>query len=130
MTAGYQPGFSLEVFHFDIKHHVTPDVLVSNRRSLPIRKDLECHPDILHLFCDSVSPKSSPRSPIDLEGLLNCLGQLNTILVGFLLVPSLACLDLRNDVRPLLEDPAGPPVEGRLIGNTPRKCKLGGLNWV
>jgi hypothetical protein len=63
-----------EIFHLDVKHHVAVDLLVHILGNLILISDLEGNSNILHLLGDSISPKSVPILPIQLQSLLNSLG--------------------------------------------------------
>jgi hypothetical protein len=65
-----------EILHLDVKYHMTLDESVSRWRFLTVFQNLECDPNILHFFCNSISPICIAIFLINRISFLNCLWKL------------------------------------------------------
>ena len=88
MSPGYEPGLVMEIFHFDIKDHVTMYVLMISQWRDTVCENIKCSTHILHLLLNRIAPKGGTSGTIDGRSFLNSLGEFNPILMSPLVVPS------------------------------------------
>ncbi len=72
----------LKVFHFNVKTHMTWNLLVTNGCSLPIGEYVKSLLDFGHLFGDSIGPKGIAILAVKLKGFFNGSWYFNTKFVG------------------------------------------------
>jgi hypothetical protein len=91
---------------------VTLHILEADRDELAIAKNIKCHLDTFHFMIKIIHQKHGVcSSPIYLKDILHCLGNLDVILVNFLVVPYASYTNLRKNNSTLLQDPANLPVK-------------------
>ena len=95
-----------------------------------IRQDVESNTHIFHLLLNRIAPKGGATGLIDGICLLDCLGDLNPVLVSAFVVSSASALNQGDNTVSLLDDPADPPVKRGFISNLRGKCELSDLKWV
>ena len=120
-------SFPCEI-HLNIKYHVTPNLLISNkvfRLSVPHFLShvtivyCPCDLNFRHFLIDNFPPKVSVSSSINLKIFLDRFRQSNPKFVsGFLI----ARLYLGNDLVPPLDYVRHPPLESRFFGQTICHC--------
>jgi hypothetical protein len=93
MSPGYEPGLATEIFHFDVKNHMTTNVLMIGRWRDTVSKNVKCNTHIFHLLLNRIVPKGSTSGTIDGKSFLNRLGEFNPELMSSLVVSSASALN-------------------------------------
>ena len=97
MSPGDESSLAGKVFHFNVKDHVTRDLLVPNWDRLIIGKDFEGNANVLHFLGNAIGPKGIAQLLIDSEGFLDGLRQLNAKFMGPFEVSGITPLNLRDN---------------------------------
>ncbi len=105
MSPGYEPGLTTKIFHFDVKDHVTFDVLMILWWRDTIRENVKGNLHIFHLQFDRITPKGSTSGLNNRISLFHSFGELNPKLVGPLVVSRALVLNQGYNPVSLLEDP-------------------------
>ena len=108
-------SLTTEIFHRQNTDHVALDLLIDVLGNFILIPDAKSNVNIHHLPGYGVSPEGVTILLVQLMGMCNRLGKLNTKLVSLLQIPSLALSDKRNDTVTLLQDLVNPLIERRFI---------------
>ena len=127
MPSGKKPGLSLEVFNLDVKDHVASDMLVSDWVRVSNLTNLERDLHVLSFFGDGVLPQCVPIFLIELNGLSDCIWDLDPDFAISFVVLLIYC---SNNMVSLLEVKVNLPCEGWIVINASSLSVFGHLNRV
>jgi hypothetical protein len=130
MSPGYEPGLATEIFHFDVKDHMTTYELMIGRWRDTVRENVKSNTHIFHLLLNCIAPKGSTSGTIESKSFLDSLGEFNPKLMSPLMVSSASALYQGDNTVSLLEDPRHPPVESWFISDLRSKRELSHLKWM
>ena len=104
----HQVCLSLEILHFNVKHHMAVDILKLIGRLLTLRSNLECNFHIFHFLLYGISPEGISVFLVNGICLIDHLRQLEPKFMGSFKVSSAVLSHHGDNLVPFLLDMMNP----------------------